>query len=51
VAANAGLGSIDRLADESVRSACNAGFRVLKLKVGVASIDHEIKHLQPYAGW
>jgi o-succinylbenzoate synthase len=49
VAVNAALGSIDRLADESVRSACNAGFRVLKLKVGVASIDHEIKQLRRLA--
>lgn len=46
LAVNAALGSIDRLADESVGSACKAGFRVLKLKVGVASIDHDIKQLR-----
>lgn len=49
VAVNAALGSIGRLADESVYSACKAGFRILKLKVGAASIDHEIERLRHVA--
>lgn len=46
VAVNAALGSVHRLADDVVRGACSAGFQVLKLKVGVASMDLEIEHLR-----
>ncbi|WP_291981688.1 enolase C-terminal domain-like protein [Candidatus Accumulibacter sp. ACC005] len=49
VAVNAALGSLAWLADESVRTACAAGFRVLKLKLGVASIDDEIARLRRVA--
>ncbi|WP_291986420.1 o-succinylbenzoate synthase [Candidatus Accumulibacter sp. ACC007] len=49
VAVNAALGSLARLADDRVRAACDAGFGVLKLKLGVASIDDEIERLRRVA--
>lgn len=49
VAVNAALGSVNQIDDEHVRGACDQGFRVLKLKVGMASIDSEIGRLRRLA--
>lgn len=49
VAVNAALGSVSRVDHERVRGACEQGFPVLKLKVGMASIDSEIAQLRRLA--
>lgn len=45
-AVNAALGAVCRVDEQAVRSACHAGFRVLKLKVGLAAIEVEIRRLR-----
>jgi o-succinylbenzoate synthase len=49
VTVNAALGSLLRVRDASIISACADGFSVLKLKVGSATIKEEISRLQQIA--
>lgn len=49
VAVNAALGDLARLRDEAALAAVAAGFRVLKIKVGVAPPASEIARLQALA--
>jgi len=45
VTLNAALGSLSDVTDETILAACAAGFRVLKLKVGVCAVEHEVARL------
>lgn len=45
VTVNAALGSLRDVTDEAILAACAAGFRVLKLKVGVCAVEHEVARL------
>lgn len=49
VAVNAALGSLQRLDDAAVASACAAGFSVLKLKVGTQAVERELADLRRVA--
>ncbi|MCM8612171.1 o-succinylbenzoate synthase [Accumulibacter sp.] len=46
---SAACGSLRNLRATDVRAACNAGFAILKLKVGVLTIDDEVARLQRVA--
>lgn len=49
VAVNAALGSVEQVDDAAVRAACSEHFTVLKLKVGMAAVDLELKRLRQIA--
>jgi len=49
VAVNAALGSIAEVRDDVLRTATAEGFKVLKLKVGMADVDDDVNHLQRLA--
>ncbi len=49
VACNAALGALDDMAQERALSAVEAGFTVLKLKVGVAEMEQELAWLRQVA--
>ncbi len=46
---NAACGSLHNLGANDIRAACNAGFAILKMKVGVLAIDDEVALLQQIA--
>lgn len=49
VAVNAALGSLRRVSDQAIIASCAAGFRIIKLKVGLDTVDAEIARLQHVA--
>lgn len=49
VALNAALGSLSLLDGRDIDSACEQGFSVLKLKVGIQGIEQELTHLRRLA--
>lgn len=49
VQVNAALGSLQQLDERAVRSACQQGYSVLKLKVGIGPVDDELFHLRNIA--
>jgi o-succinylbenzoate synthase len=50
VPVNAALGPLDRIGEEDLAAAWAAGFRVLKLKVGIGAADLELARLRALAG-
>ncbi|MBL8392622.1 MAG: o-succinylbenzoate synthase [Candidatus Accumulibacter sp.] len=46
---NAACGSLAGICDDDIRTACSAGFEILKLKIGVLAIDEEITLLRQLA--
>lgn len=49
VAVNAALGSLQRVSDQTIIASCAAGFRIIKLKVGLDAVDAEIARLHHVA--
>jgi len=49
IAVNASLGSLRTATPADLAAACAAGYRVMKLKVGVDPVDDEIRHLRHLA--
>lgn len=49
VAVNAAPGSLQRVSDQAIVASCAAGFRIIKLKVGLDTVDAEIARLQHVA--
>lgn len=51
IAVNASLGSLQAITGEKLAAICGAGFRVIKLKVGVGTLSAEIDLLRELAGF
>jgi o-succinylbenzoate synthase len=49
VAVNAALGNINTLAETDIEAACQAGFQVLKVKMGLGDPEGELAHLMQLA--